>query len=327
MTVGHPGLIIFYLWVTELLLLPGIEAVPLEELVRINALVNKLLDASNSTGTVGRIGHTKPLARGVEHLTSSLALIDQLIHYPRNQILSLGIGLGLRRIKELLEILVAVFKVFRCEAPYIHAHWSGISNLHPLAVLVLVGNIAVGLTLNLGTLHTTCQQVLVILGTNATRYRTVVAQCVANAETDHGILAFAVLRQLRKELANHFEAVAVVEIITVDHAERLVDHLLGHHHSMVGTPRFGTALGNGISLRDLVETLEDELAGDMTLIFGKDLLAEILFEILADHPDDLAKTGLDGVIDTVVHDRLAVGAQTVQLFQTTITAAHTGSKQ
>ena len=114
MTVDHAGrLVIRY------------EKLLLEELVRINVLVNKLLDASNSARTVGRIGHTKPLARGVEHLAGSLTLIDQLVHHPRNQVLSLRISLCLGSIEDLLEILVAVFKVLRCEAPYIHAHRSG----------------------------------------------------------------------------------------------------------------------------------------------------------------------------------------------------------
>ena len=90
-----------------------------------------------------------------------------------------------------------------------------------------------------------------------------------------------------------------------------MDHLFCHHHSMIGTPRFRAALRNRIAIRNLVEALEHKLTGDMTLIFGKDLLAEVLLKILTDHPDNLAETSLNGIIDAVVHDRLAVWAQTV----------------
>ena len=94
---------------------------------------------------------------------------------------------------------------------------------------------------------------------------------------------------------------------------------------MVRTPRLGAALGNAVALRDLVETLENDLAGDMSFVFGEDLLAEILLKVLTDNPNNLAEASLDSIVDAVVHNRLTIGTQSVKLFQTTVTAAHAGS--
>ena len=53
-------------------------------------------------------------------------------------------------------------------------------------------------------------------------------------------------------------------------------------------------------------------------------LAEVLFEVFADNENEFAKSGLDGVVDGVVHDGFAVGTQSVQLFQASVAAAHAG---
>ena len=61
----------------------------------------------------------------------------------------------------------------------------------------------------------------------------------------------------------------------------------------------------------------------MALILAEHLVAEVLLEVFADDEDQFAKTGVDGVVDGVVHDGFAVGAETVKLFQAAVTAAHT----
>ena len=94
---------------------------------------------------------------------------------------------------------------------------------------------------------------------------------------------------------------------------------------MVGTPRLGAAFGNAVALRNLVKALEDDLAGNMSLILRENLLAEVLLKVLADNPYNLAEASLDSIVDAVVHDRLTIGTQSVKLFQTTVTAAHAGS--
>ena len=81
--------------------------------------------------------------------------------------------------------------------------------------------------------------------------------------------------------------------------------------------------------RDLVEFLrhEDELergtvgALDVAVFLCHGFL-ELLEEVLADDIDDPAETGLYGVVDGIVDDGLAIGAQSVHLLEAAIAAAH-----
>ena len=88
------------------------------------------------------------------------------------------------------------------------------------------------------------------------------------------------------------------------------------------TPWLGAPFGADEALGQVVDRLEDHLDGDVVFVFGEDLRAKIRFEILADDEDHLAKAAADGVEDRVIHDRLAVGAETVQLFETAVARAH-----
>ena len=55
------------------------------------------------------------------------------------------------------------------------------------------------------------------------------------------------------------------------------------------------------------------------LYFG---FLELLEEVLADDIDDAAETGLHGVINGIIDDGLAIGAQAVHLLEAAIAAAH-----
>ena len=96
---------------------------------------------------------------------------------------------------------------------------------------------------------------------------------------------------------------------------------------MVCTPRLLTAFGNVEALGQGIKALETELTGYVSLILGEDLGTELLLEILTDYSYDLAESGLDGIVDTIIHDGLSIGAQTIELLQAAITAAHTCCKQ
>ena len=43
--------------------------------------------------------------------------------------------------------------------------------------------------------------------------------------------------------------------------------------------------------------------------------------------NDRSKTSLNSIIDTVVHNSLTIRTQTIELFQTTVTATHTSSQK
>ena len=96
---------------------------------------------------------------------------------------------------------------------------------------------------------------------------------------------------------------------------------------MVCTPWLLTTFGYAEALGQCVECLEAKLALYLTLVLRQNLGAELLLEILTDNPYNLAKACLNGIVNTIIHDGLAIGAQTVELLQATITATHTSCEQ
>ena len=60
---------------------------------------------------------------------------------------------------------------------------------------------------------------------------------------------------------------------------------------MVGTPRFYTTLWTLETFWEAVYALEAELAWHNALVLGENLCAELLFEVFADYPYNLAKSG------------------------------------
>ena len=59
---------------------------------------------------------------------------------------------------------------------------------------------------------------------------------------------------------------------------------------------------------------------------GDDFVAKILFEIFADHENKFTETGVDSIIDRIIHDCFTVRTQSVQLLQASIAASHSGSQ-
>ena len=168
---------------------------------------------------------------------------------------------------------------------------------------------------------------LLVLRANATGYSTVLAKSVAYTETYHSILVLGTLRQISQILADNHECIAIIEVVAIDYTEWLLDHVLTHQHSVVGAPRLLTALRYAESLWQCIECLEAELTLYLTLVLSEDLRTELLLEILTDNPYDLAEASLNGIVNTVIHDGLAVRTQTVELFQAAVTATHTSCKQ
>jgi hypothetical protein len=61
-------------------------------------------------------------------------------------------------------------------------------------------------------------------------------------------------------------------------------------------------------------------------MLGIDFLLEGLGKVVPDDKDHFAETGADGVVDRIIHDDFAVRAYAVHLFESTVAAAHAGSK-
>ena len=91
---------------------------------------------------------------------------------------------------------------------------------------------------------------------------------------------------------------------------------------MVGTPRFGAVGGASVSFGELVGGLEYYFNGYMALVFSEDFFTEVVFEVFTDYENDFTEAGAYGVVDGVVHDGFAVGAELVELFKTAVTATH-----
>lgn len=165
------------------------------------------------------------------------------------------------------------------------------------------------------------RQVIVRIGSaDAARHGAALREGVAHAVAHHAVAVLSV--GFRQPLTQYAEAVAAVEVVGVDDGERFADDRLAHQHGVVRTPWLGASFGADEALGQVVDRLEDHLDGDVVFVFGEDLRAKIRFEILADDEDHLAEAAADGVEDRVIHDRLAVGAETVQLFETAVARAH-----
>ena len=65
----------------------------------------------------------------------------------------------------------------------------------------------------------------------------------------------------------------------------------------------------------------------MAFVLGENDFAEVVFEVFTNDKHEFAKAGVDGVVDGVVHDGFAVGAELVKLLEAAVTAAHAGSKE
>ena len=95
---------------------------------------------------------------------------------------------------------------------------------------------------------------------------------------------------------------------------------------MSRAPGLFTSFGNGESFGKVVKGLESVIHFDFGSEAAADFFLESLFKVTANHKDDFAETGADGVINGVIKDDFTVGAHGVKLLEATVTAAHPGCK-
>ena len=105
-----------------------------------------------------------------------------------------------------------------------------------------------------------------------------------------------------------------------------MNDVLAHQNRMIGAPWLLAAFGNLEASRKVVKILEDEFNRNAAFIFRNDLLTEVLFEDTTNDENHFTEASLDGIVNRVIHDGFAIGSKTIQLLQSTITAAHAGSK-
>ena len=159
-----------------------------------------------------------------------------------------------------------MLEIVRSKAPYVHRNWSIVTYSYPLSFFVLIRYLTIN-THNLCTLYTSSQILICILRANTTCNSTIVAQSIAYTETYHCIAILATLWKFRKELADYHKAITIIEIITVDNTERLVDNIFSHQYSMIGTPRLLTAFWYRKAFRKCIQRLKTEFCRNMSFIF------------------------------------------------------------
>ena len=302
------------------------RGVGLEQMLGVQAAGYQRLNLFYHGRPVFGVGDAEPLARGVQHLHGGGAVLDELVHHERDEEFALQVLHVPRVAEEGAEVLFAVAEVVRRESPEVHAHGCSLGRGHPLAVVVQVLHLAVH-ALYLGALHHRGQHAPLVGAADAARDGPAFAQRIAHAEAYHSISARAALGQGGEEAPHHLERVAPVEVVAIDYRKRLVDDAGAHQYGVVRAPRLGAPLRAGEALGQGVERLEHQLAGDVPLVLGDDFLAEVPLEVLADDKHQLAEAGVDGVVDGVVHDGLAVRTQSVQLLQSAVAASHAGGEE
>ena len=127
-------------------------------------------------------------------------------------------------------------------------------------------------------------------------------------------------------IGNHGKTVAAIKVIGIDYGKGFLYHILAHEHGVVGSPRFYTAFGNGKTLGKVIEFLEDQLHGNDMGIFFENLFPEIFLEQVAYDKNDFSKSPSNGIVNGIIHDGFSIRTETVELFEASITATHSGGQ-
>ena len=194
-----------------------------------------------------------------------------------------------------------------------------------LAVLFNKTNDTVFFANNLGSFNNLGKKTLFIRFAYTSCYGAGLGERVTNAITDHRILPFCPFDGT-KIVCQYLEGFTSIIVIGIDNCKWLMNHIFAHEYGMIGSPRFLASFGYCKSRRQIVQILKDEFNRDAVRVFENNLIAKVLFEDTTDNKDYLTETCLDGIVDRVVHYGFAIGAKSIELLETSITAAHTGSK-
>ena len=117
-----------------------------------------------------------------------------------------------------------------------------------------------------------------------------------------------------------------VIIVRIDYGEIVMHLALRAKQRMRGSPRLHTSLRHGISFGQVFKVLEHICGLD---IFGN-ALTDGFFKIpqvlLFDDKNNFIKSRGNRVMDGIVNDKFAAGADRINLLQPAVTASHPGSK-
>ena len=155
----------------------------------------------------------------------------------------------------------------------------------------------------------------------------VLGECVSETEADHREFGYAWVGDI-EELGEAAEGVSAVEIVGVDDGEGAVHDATGAPDGVAGAPGFHAVRRRseaGWEVVGLLKGVADFEAG-VGGVARADAGAEGFLEVTADDEDDLGKAGLAGVVNGVVEDGLAAGAERVHLLEAAVAAAQAGGE-
>lgn len=270
------------------------------------------------------VGDAEPLRRSLQDAHRSIAVGDESVDSERNIIFRFKFGAMLA--EEIDEEALACLEIIGGESKEIHRDGSIGRERMERAVGVLVFD-AIGRAGDRGAFGHADEEAVAVGAADTARDSAIVAERIFEPVADHTISAAGIGREVTEVVGHDHESIASIEIVGIDDSERLVDSLLGHKDGMVGAPRLDAASGDREASGEAVEFLKDIIDSDTVAeMLGIDFCLKFLFERVTDDEDDLAETGADGIVDAIIHNNFAVGADAVQLFEATVAAAHASGK-
>ena len=128
------------------------------------------------------------------------------------------------------------------------------------------------------------------------------------------------------EFSQLHQGVPAKEIVRADDAEGALQLLSGGIDRVAGAPGLGAAGRRNKAPGQVLQGLIGVFHLDAVLKTAADDLPEGILQFPLDDKDHLAEAGQNGVVYRIINNDLTVGAQRVDLLQSAVTAAHTGSQ-
>ena len=158
---------------------------------------------------------------------------------------------------------------------------------------------------------------------DTSRYRAVFGERLFDFESDHAVVCCIGL--CRKEVIDLYEAFLAVVVICVDDRERGIDVIAGRKYGLACAPWLCASFRKSESFRKIVAFLERVM--DVIFFSGAafDVSSEDFFEVVLYYEADSSESGLISIIQTEVHDDVALIRDLVELLVAAVSAAHAGS--
>ncbi len=287
-----------------------------EERRGIGAAGDELGDGLDDAGFVVFVGDAEPGGVGGEHRDGGLAVFDHVVNEERD--VPFGFGVVDVVVEPLGEAGLHGVEELGGEAPEVHGdafvtgEGDGVGGVFEVVDALLCA-------FDAGHLDNVLEGALPVCLGDAAGDVAVFGEGLVEAVADHGeapFLAFA------EEVGDALEGVGAVEVVGIDGAEWAFDEVARGADGVGGAEGFGAVGGADVGGREVGAVLECELDVRPALVFAGDVVAEDLFEVFADDEDDVGEAGLEGVVDGVVHEGFAVGADGFDLFESAEAAAH-----